>query len=87
MANADPALTMAAQQRYYLDQSVEQIVEDDMTSIAKSSKDKRFQYDNVIKRKNRTLLTDKSTRRVPGGSITGGSQILEKIPEGSFKKS
>lgn len=67
-----------------MDQSIERIPEDDM-SLAKSSKDKRFQYDNVIKRKNRTLLTDKSTRRVPGSAM-GGSQILEKIPESSFKK-
>ena len=52
-------------------------------SLAKSAKDKRFQYDNVIKRKNRTLLTDKSTRQVPG-TMTTGSKLLEKIPEGSL---
>ena len=35
------------------------------------------------------MLTDKSTRRVPagpGGAAASGSQILEKIPESSFKK-
>ena len=40
---------------------------------------------NIIKRKGRTLLTDKSTR--PGirpGGVQG--QTLDKIPEKSFKK-
>lgn len=36
--------------------------------MAMSSKDKRNQYGDVIKRRNRTLLTDKSARRVPDGA-------------------
>lgn len=46
----------------------------------------------VIKRKNRTLLMmDKNARRVPnsnlgGTGVSAGSQMLDKIPEGSFKK-
>jgi hypothetical protein len=60
-------------------------------SLSQSVKDKRNQYGEVIKRRNRTLLTDKSARRVPGGAgmaslgMTGG-QTLEKIPDSSFKK-
>ena len=62
-------------QAYMANESVELPDENDM-SLAKSSKDKRFQYDNVIKRKNRTLLTDKSTRRAAPsgtGTVAGGS--------------
>ena len=47
--------------------------------------DEGSQDANIIKRKGRTLLTDKSTR--PGirpGGVQG--QTLDKIPEGSFKK-
>jgi hypothetical protein len=60
-------------------------------SLTQSAKDKRNQYGDVIKRRNRTLLTDKSARRVPDGSGMAslgmtGSQTLDKIPENSFKK-
>ena len=61
---------MLGAQPFYMDQSVEHIPDDQALSFAKSSKDRRLQYDNVIKRKNRTLLTDKSTRRVPDGGAS-----------------
>ena len=61
-----------------------------MNSISNTVLERRLAYGTILKRKNRTLLTDKSTRRVPGAAtstgIVGGAQLLEKIPEGSFKK-
>ena len=89
VGNADPKMINVRQ--FYADPSAEQFDYDNAMSVATSAKDKRAQYGNVIKRKNRTLLTDKSTRRVAdghGSSNMGftGSQTLDKIPEGSFKK-
>lgn len=73
-----------------IDSSIEQVPDDG--PMVGSVLERRLQYSTVVKRKNRTLLTDKSTRRgAPGAgtvSTTLGGTVgqLEKIPEGSFKK-
>lgn len=87
VGNAQP--TQVEYRDFYANQD-ELATGDETDPEPQSSTDKRFSYDKVIKRKNRILLTDKTSRPTqPGGGGIGTHRPghgLEKIPEHALKK-